>query len=140
FVNFNHFVVLEGFRGGVAHINDPARGRRRIGAGELDQAFTGVVLTFEKGPDFRPGGEPPSAWRSLAQHFEGFRGAVAAAFVLGLVLVAPGLILPWLLGRFVDEVLVARLEGVAEPLLVGLVVAALARSLFVALQARLLMD
>ena len=140
FVNFNHFVVLEGFRNGVAHLNDPARGRRTVGAAEFDQAFTGVVLTFEKGPEFRPGGTPPSVWLSLRKYLEGYRGAISAAFVIGLVLVIPGLVMPWLLGRFVDEVLVARLDGVAVPLLVGLGVAAAARTLFIAVQARLLID
>lgn len=140
FVNFNHFVVLEGFRDGRAWLNDPARGRRQVSAAEFDQAFTGVVLTFEKGPDFQPGGTPPSVWRSLSQYLEGFHGAIAAAFLIGLLLVLPGLVMPWLLGRFVDEVLVARMDGMALPLLTGLAIAAVVRSLFVAIQARVLMD
>ena len=140
FVNFNHFVVLEGFRNGRAYLNDPARGRRNVDAEQFDQAFTGVVLTFEKSPEFKPGGLPPSAWRSLAKYLDGFHGAIAAAFLVGLLLVAPGMVMPWLLGRFVDEVLVARMDGVAMPLLAGLLLAALARAAFVAIQARLLMN
>ncbi len=140
FVNFNHFVVLEGFRRGHAWLNDPARGRRVIDADELDQAFTGVVLTFEPTPDFHPGGKAPSALRSLARYLEGFELPVALAFMLGLALVIPGLLLPWLLGRFVDDVLVAHLHGIALPLLGGLVLAALARALLLALQARLVTD
>ena len=140
FVNFNHFVVLEGFRQGRAYLNDPARGRRSVDAAEFDQAFTGVVLTFERGPEFVPGGEAPSVLRSLAQYLEGFRGAIAAALVVGLLLVIPGLVMPYLLGRFVDEVLVAHLPGIAWPLLAGLGIAALVRSVLLAFQARLLMD
>jgi ABC-type bacteriocin/lantibiotic exporter with double-glycine peptidase domain len=74
FWNFNHFVVLEGFHGGRAWLNDPARGRRSVDARELDQAFTGVVLTLEPGPDFKPGGMPPSVMRSLASTSTGFAG------------------------------------------------------------------
>ncbi len=140
FVNFNHFVVLEGFREGRAYVNDPARGRRRIDAAEFDQAFTGVVLTFERGPEFVPGGHPPSVFRSLNQYLASFHGAIALAFFVGLVLVLPGLVIPYLLGRFVDEVLVEQLPGVALPLLWGLVLAALTRSALLALQARFLMD
>jgi NHLM bacteriocin system ABC transporter peptidase/ATP-binding protein len=140
FWNFNHFVVFEGFRDGRAWLNDPARGRRSVDAAEFDQAFTGVVLTFERGPEFVPGGVAPSVLRSLGQYLDGFRASIAVAFFIGLALVVPGLVMPWLLGRFVDEVLVARLDGVAMPLLVGLIVAAVARSLLLALQARLLMD
>jgi NHLM bacteriocin system ABC transporter peptidase/ATP-binding protein len=137
FVNFNHFVVLEGFHRGRVWLNDPARGRRVVDADEFDQAFTGVVLTFEPGPEFVRGGTPPSALRSLARFLAGYRAAIAGAFFVGLVLVIPGLVLPRLLGRFVDEVLVARLEGIAVPLLAGLLLAALARTLLLWLQARI---
>ena len=140
FWNFNHFVVLEGFHDGRAWLNDPARGRRRVDAADFDQAFTGVVLTFERGPGFEPGGFAPSMWRSLRQYLDGYRASIGLAFFIGLALVIPGLVMPWLLGRFVDEVLVAKLDGVALPLLFGLAVAALARALLIALQARLLMD
>jgi NHLM bacteriocin system ABC transporter peptidase/ATP-binding protein len=140
FVNFNHFVVLEGFRDGRAFLNDPARGRRSVDAAEFDQAFTGVVLTFERGPEFVPGGSAPSVLRSLSKYIEGFKGAVGWAVVLGLMLVVPGLVMPWLLGRFVDEVLVARTDGVAVPLLLGLLVATAVRSFLLAMQATLVMD
>ena len=140
FWNFNHFVVFEGFRDGRAWLNDPARGRRSVDAGQFDAAFTGVVLTFERGPEFQPGGHRPSVMRSLRQYLDGFRASIGLAFFIGLMLVVPGLAMPWLLGRFVDEVLVARTHGVAAPLLIGLLAAAFARSLLLALQARLLMD
>jgi NHLM bacteriocin system ABC transporter peptidase/ATP-binding protein len=137
FVNFNHFVVLEGFHRGRVWLNDPARGRRTIDAEAFDQAFTGVLLTFETGPDFVRGGTPPSALRSLGRFLAGHRIAIAAAFFVGLALVIPGLVMPKLLGRFVDEVLVAKTDGIALPLLAGLLLAALARSALLALQARL---
>jgi len=94
FWNFNHFVVLEGFRDGRAYLNDPARGRRSVDAAEFDQAFTGVVLTFEPGPEFQRGGEAPSVLRSLRQYLDGFRTSIAMAIFIGLALVIPGLVMP----------------------------------------------
>lgn len=138
FWDFNHFVVLEGFQGGDAWVNDPAFGRRRVPGAEFDEAFTGVVLTFEQGEDFRPGGTPPSALRSLSRHLEGLSAPVALAALLGVALVLPGVAMPWLIGRFVDEVLAARMPGMAETLLAGLVMAALAQGLLLWLQGRVL--
>ncbi len=76
--------------------------------------------------------------RSLSRHLAGLGAPVSIAVLLGLALVAPGLALPWLMGRFVDEVLASRLPGVAETLLAGLLAAALARGLLSWLQARVL--
>ena len=60
FWNLNHFVVLEGFDEQVrAYINDPAQGPRLVSRAELDEAYSGVVLTFAPGPGFTPGGTPP---------------------------------------------------------------------------------
>jgi ABC-type bacteriocin/lantibiotic exporter with double-glycine peptidase domain len=78
--------------------------------------------------------------RSLRQYLEGLKAPVAIAVALGLVLVMPGLVLPWLVSRFVDDVLVAKLPGVALPLLGGLVVAAVARSALLWIQAKVLTD
>ena len=38
--NMNHFVVLDGFRGKYAYLNDPARGTVKIPMEEFDLAFT----------------------------------------------------------------------------------------------------
>jgi NHLM bacteriocin system ABC transporter peptidase/ATP-binding protein len=140
FWNFNHFVVLEGFRDGRAWLNDPARGRRSVSAQEFDQAFTGVVLTLEPGPDFKAEGHPPSVIRSLRRYLEGLRKPVSAAIALGLLLVLPGLAIPWIVGRFVDDVLVARTDDLAVSLLLGLLVAAFGRAILLWMQARVLTD
>ena len=44
--NFNHFVVLCGFKNKVV-LNDPARGRVEVCLEEFDESFTGIVLCFE---------------------------------------------------------------------------------------------
>ena len=54
---FNHFVVLCGFQGKKAVLNDPARGRVSIEWEEFDREFTGILLTFEPDEGFVPSGQ-----------------------------------------------------------------------------------
>ena len=45
--NFNHFVVLDGFKGNKAVLNDPAKGTYTVPMSVFDDSFTGVCLFFE---------------------------------------------------------------------------------------------
>ncbi|HWM90081.1 MAG TPA: NHLP family bacteriocin export ABC transporter peptidase/permease/ATPase subunit [Thermoanaerobaculia bacterium] len=123
--NFNHFVVLEGFRKGRVHLNDPAVGPRVVTEEELDQAFTGVVLTFKPGPGFERRGEPPRLIPALRRRLAGSRAALAFVLLAGLALVVPGLTVPVFSKVFVDGIL---LEGRTEwlrPLLLAMGLTAL---------------
>ena len=54
--NFNHFVVVDGFKGDKVYVNDPARGEVRISLEEFDEGFTGVTLEFRRTDAFVEGG------------------------------------------------------------------------------------
>lgn len=105
FWEFNHFLVLEGFRGSSYLLNDPANGHRVVDREEFDQGFTGVALSFEVGPEFRRGGARPGVWRRLWPWLSDVTGPLAFALLCGLLLTIPALTLPFLLGIFVDHVL-----------------------------------
>lgn len=105
FWEFNHFVVLEGFGPKVYHLNDPANGRRTVSEDAFDQAFTGVVMVMQPGPDFQRGGSRPGIVRQLWPWLRDVKGPLAFASLCGLLLALPGLILPVLLSVFVDHVL-----------------------------------
>ena len=105
FWEFNHFLVLEGFRGGNYLVNDPANGHRTLSAEEFDQGFTGIALSFKVGPDFRPGGSRPGVVRRLWPWLSDVTGPLAFALCCGLLLSLPVAALPFLLNVFVDHVL-----------------------------------
>jgi NHLM bacteriocin system ABC transporter peptidase/ATP-binding protein len=127
FWNFNHFVVVEGFRHGQVYLNDPASGPRVVDDAEFDESFTGVVLTFEPTPEFRKGGTKPGVIPGLRRRFVGLRMALAYLVLVGLALVVPGLVIPVFTSVFVDKFLVSGLTDWLRPLLLGMAITALLR-------------
>ena len=104
--NFNHFVVFEGVKGKYAYLNDPAIGRRKLTWEELDDGFTGIVLTFEKTPAFQTQAKQSTIFSFITTNLRGQYGVLFKLFYIGLLLVFPGLVLPVLSQLFMDDVLV----------------------------------
>lgn len=134
FVDFCHFLVVEGLTRNHVWLNDPASGRRKVSRAEFDEMFTGVVLTFAPGEDFARGDERPALFSSLVARTRGVRLAVLFILMASLAMVIPGLAIPVFSRVFVDYVLVASLEDWLKPILIGIAIAALARYLLVELQ------
>ncbi len=122
--NFNHFVVLDGFSRKGVHLNDPARGPVTLTGQELDEAFTGVVLTFQPTERFSRGGEGPSLLAALRRRLSGTRAALAFVIMAGLALVLPGLVGATSPRVFVDQVIVRGLKSWAGPLTIAMLAAA----------------
>lgn len=120
FWGFNHFLVLEGFRGDQAMLNDPVGGRRAVGMEEFEAGLTGVVLAFEPGAEFERGGRPMSAARLLWQRLRSSRDGMLYVLLATLALVIPGLALPVFTRIFIDDVLIGRQEDWLAPLVVGM--------------------
>ena len=127
FWNFNHFLVVEGFRNGKVYLNDPAAGPRVVSDEEFDLSFTGVVLTFEAGAEFKKGGQPQSVLAALKRRFVGLKDAIAYLVLVGVALVLPGLVVPVFTSVFIDKLLISGMESWLKPLLLGIVITALLR-------------
>jgi NHLM bacteriocin system ABC transporter peptidase/ATP-binding protein len=133
--NFNHFVVLEGFgKKGKVHLNDPATGPRVVTEEELDQAFTGVVLTFQPGAQFEKRGAPPRLIPALRSRLAGSRGALAFVLLAGLALVIPGLVVPVFSKVFIDGILLENRQDWLLLLLWGMGLSALTMGVLTWLQ------
>ncbi len=123
FWNFNHFVVLEGFKGPRVFLNDPAKGPLVITLEELDGAFSGVVLCFEPGPEFKKGGVKPSMFAALRPRLAGSEMALVFSIVCGLFLVIPGLVIPSFSRIFIDDYLIGGQAWLVKPLILAMVIA-----------------
>jgi NHLM bacteriocin system ABC transporter peptidase/ATP-binding protein len=117
FWNFNHFVVLDGFRGEQVLLNDPAQGPRVVSMAELDGSYSGVVLTFKPGPEFRKGGASPKMLPALRRRLTGSESALLYTILCGLLLVIPGLVIPTFTRVFIDDYLLAGQAWLVRPLL-----------------------
>ena len=138
FWNFNHFLVVEGYSRKRFYLNDPASGPRSVSVAEFDQAFTGVVLTFEPGDDFQPHGQKPSLLLSLANWLKGSTAAISYCILAGLLLVIPGITLPVFSQVFVDYILVENRTDWLRPLVLGMGLMAMLQMVLTVLQLRYL--
>ncbi len=106
--NFNHFVVLCGFRGNCAVINDPARGTVKVPMDVFDEAFTGVCLMFAPDEGFEPGGKPKSVMAFARERLRGAGGAVAFVVLTSLITALIGVINPAFTRIFYDRLLTGQ--------------------------------
>jgi NHLM bacteriocin system ABC transporter peptidase/ATP-binding protein len=121
---FQHFMVFEGVRQRFGKrkvaVNDPATGPRLIDWEDFDSGFTGVVLTFEPGPDFTPGGHRARVLEALLARRLPSGGALPLVLLASLLLVVPGLLAPAFSRFFIDDILTGGAPGYALSLLVAM--------------------
>ena len=128
FWNFGHFLVIEGFGKRGVYVSDPGGGRRVASYGEFDQAYTGVVLTFEPGPDFSKGGARPSLIAAMRKRLRGSGWALAFVVLASLALVVPGIVIPIFSQVFIDQYLIQGSESIFGLLLIGMLLTAILRA------------
>lgn len=103
--NFNHFVVLNGFKGKYACINDPARGFVKVGPEEFDRAFTGITLNITPSDTFEPSGKRKSTLDFARKRLIGAGAAVAFVMLTTVISSLFGIINPVMSKIFMDRLL-----------------------------------
>ena len=126
--NFNHFVVLDGFRGNYACLNDPARGEVKVTMEEFDRAFTGIVLDIRPGENFVPGGKPKSTLEFARRRLSGAGAAVAFVLLSTVIGYLFGIINPVFSGFFMDRLLTGENRELLLPFIGLMSVFALAQA------------
>ncbi|MBQ7614144.1 MAG: NHLP family bacteriocin export ABC transporter peptidase/permease/ATPase subunit [Butyrivibrio sp.] len=122
---YNHFVVLCGFKGKKVSINDPARGSIYISWEEFEKGYTGVVLMFEKTEKFEPGGKRKSIFAFAMGRLKNAKAALIFTVIMSLVGFGFTLINPYISAQFMDNILPQGLTKAAIPFLVLVSVLAL---------------
>ena len=121
--DFSHFAVLEKINKRYVWLNDPAFGRRRISVDDFAQHYTGIVLTFEKTPEFTRNHNPNKTIPLIKKRFFSDSKTVLFMILVGLILIVPGLVIPQASQIFIDDVLIKDADSFVTGLLVIFVVA-----------------
>ena len=118
--NFNHFVVLNGFKKNKAVLNDPAKGTYSVSMEAFDRSFTGICLMFEPGDNFEPGGKPKSVFSFAKKRLKG--AGVAITFVLLTTVIASllNIISPAFSRVFLDRLLTGKNPEWFYPFIIAL--------------------
>lgn len=118
--NFNHFLVLDGFKGNKAYLNDPAKGNYAVPMETFDKSFTGICLMFEPNESFEPGGRPKSVLAFAKKRLTGARTAVAFVVLTTVIASLLGIIQPAFSRIFLDRLLTGENPEWFYPFLIGL--------------------
>lgn len=103
--NFNHFVVLDGFKGSKAYLNDPAKGSYSVTMEIFDKSFTGICLMFEPAESFEPGGSPKSILTFAKKRLKEAETAMVFVALTTLITALLGIITPAFSRIFMDRLL-----------------------------------
>ena len=115
--NFNHFVVLCGFKNDKAIIADPAAGMTKVPMEEFKKSFTGIALTFTPGEDFVADGEKQTVMKFLLKRLNGAIIPLCFVLLAGLLLSITGSIQSVFSKVFSDKILYGADRSIMMPLL-----------------------
>ena len=133
--NFNHFVVLNGFKGNKAYLNDPAKGSYSVPMETFDSSFTGICMMFEPGENFEPGGKQKSVIDFAKSRLKGTGPAIAFVVLTTIISSLIGIINPAFSRIFLDRLLTHQNPEWFTPFLIALSVMTAVQLIVSAIQA-----
>ena len=117
---FNHFLVLDGFKGDKVYVNDPARGTVVMSYEQFDEGYTGICLMFEPTESFQPSGKPKSMAAYAKSRLKGAGSAVVFVAVTAFIGSVCAIILSGFSRVFMDRILTGNEAGWLIPFITGL--------------------
>ena len=106
--DFNHFVVVRGFKGDKVYLNDPARGSVTVSMEDFDNSFTGIVLMFEPTENFVADGKPKSMVSFAKKRMVGLGTAIVFVVLTTVITSLLGVVSPVMGQVFLDRLLTGQ--------------------------------
>ena len=108
---FNHFVVVDGFKKDKVYLNDPAKGTYTVSMKEFDEKFTGICMMFSPSESFVPEGKQKSTLEFAGKRLKGCGAAIAFVVITGIISSLIGVINPVFSRIFMDRLLTGKDPG-----------------------------
>ena len=105
---FNHFVVVNGFKGDKVYLNDPARGTCIVPMEEFDEKFTGLCMQFAPSEAFVADGKKKSTIEFAKKRLTGCGIAIAFVVITNIIASLTGIIDPVFSRIFMDRLLTGK--------------------------------
>lgn len=118
---FNHFVVLDGFKNGKVYLNDPARGAYTVSEERFDEGFTGIVLMFDPKEDFEPFGKEKSMLDFARKRMKGTGPAIIFVILTTMIGSLFGIIKPGFASLFIDRILTKQNPEWTNPFMIAFI-------------------
>ncbi|MDD6325379.1 MAG: NHLP family bacteriocin export ABC transporter peptidase/permease/ATPase subunit [Lachnospiraceae bacterium] len=131
---FNHFVVLDGFKKGKAVINDPASGKVEVPLESFGKSYTGICLQFQPGANFKADGKRKSVRGFVRERLKGTAPAIAIVLLTTIITSLIRVINPAMSRIFLDRLLTGENPEWIRMFLAAVVVFALVQFLAAWLQ------
>ena len=132
---FNHFVVVDGFRGNKVYLNDPARGSYSVSFERFDEAFTGICILLRPAEEFEPSGSRRTVWSFAASRLKGAKAAMWFMSATTLIGSLVGILMAVESRIFMDEMLAGNEPQLFWPFIISLLILAVIQIVAAWLQA-----
>lgn len=106
--NFEHFIVLDGFKGDKVYVNDPAGGKYTMSIEQFDMGYTGIVLEFSPSETFEKTQKSKAFGEFITKKIVECIPQIIIIAVVTAVFALAGSAWPIVKSYFFDEVLIAK--------------------------------
>ena len=128
------YVVLCGFKGDRAYVNDPEKGSRKIPIEDFARSYGGICLTFAPTGEFVPGGKRKSTIEFARNRLRGAGVAVAFVALTTLVGYLLEMLTPAFTRFFMDHLLTGENSELLMPFIALLTAVAVVQVIVVAVK------
>lgn len=116
FWKMKHFIVLKGFKGKFAYVNDPAYGAQKIPLDEFEENYSKVAITMKPGENFEPGGKRNSVLSFARSRLTGMGTAFGLLLIAAALVALADLSIPSFARLFMTDILTGKAFNVAPVL------------------------